>query len=256
MKLTLRHEKLHIEGIRRKLRILHLSDIHFSPHHSYKQNLLRGEQIANLAASQPKDVIVMTGDLVSRTADDRSLLAARILLTHLRHMAPVICSMGNHETDLSWNMLYAYQTYLAAAGVTLLDNAICEVCGVTFCGLTLPRSVYRNANGSYFRLTPITAELVTSLLGECPKPCILLAHHPGGFPAYAAWGAPLVLSGHVHGGIVRLPMLGGILSPERCFFPPYSKGIYRHGSSVMEVSAGIGKFRLNDPAEMIQIELF
>ena len=55
---------------------------------------------------------------------------------------------------------------------------------------------------------------------------ILLAHNPLWAKAYADWGADLVFSGHVHGGIIRLPFFGGILSPERRFFPKYSAGVY------------------------------
>ena len=98
--------------------------------------------------------------------------------------------------------------------------------------------------------------MIASCLGNCPAhPCILLAHSPIGFEAYAEWGADFVLSGHVHGGIVRIPVIGGILSPERRFLPKYTKGIYHFNSSVMNVSAGIGKFRVNNPSEFVCIDI-
>ena len=67
-----------------------------------------------------------------------------------------------------------------------------------------------------------------SLLGR-PSPGeynILIAHNPDYFQAYAGWGADLVLSGHVHGGIMRLPVLGGVLSPALRLFPKYDGGMY------------------------------
>ncbi len=69
---------------------------------------------------------------------------------------------------------------------------------------------------------------------------ILMAHHPFYFKDYAAWGADLVVSGHVHGGMVRLPGIGGLLSPQAKFFPKYQSGLYKENSKVMVVSRGLG----------------
>ena len=73
--------------------------------------------------------------------------------------------------------------------------------------------------------------------------------------SYAGWGADLVLCGHVHGGLVRLPFLGGVLSPERKFFPKYDKGLYEKDGTKMYVSGGIGKPRLCNPPEINLIHL-
>jgi len=75
------------------------------------------------------------------------------------------------------------------------------------------------------------------------------------FEAYERWGADIVFSGHVHGGVIRLPIIGGLLSPERRFFPKYTKGLYRLGKTVMAVTAGLGKFRINDPSEIMLLTL-
>lgn len=75
---------------------------------------------------------------------------------------------------------------------------------------------------------------------ELYKYKILIAHDPEHFELYARGGADLVLSGHVHGGIVRLPVLGGMVNPKLKFFPKYDKGIFACGESKMVLSAGIG----------------
>ena len=62
---------------------------------------------------------------------------------------------------------------------------------------------------------------------------MLLAHNPLLLDSYAGWGADVVLSGHVHGGMVRLPFVGGVLSPERRFFPKYDKELYEKGGIPM-----------------------
>lgn len=71
-------------------------------------------------------------------------------------------------------------------------------------------------------------EQVTEALGAPKEGCcnVLLAHNPVYFDTYAAWGADLTLSGHLHGGIVRLPLLGGVISPQMKLFPDYTRGCY------------------------------
>ena len=121
--------------------------------------------------------------------------------------------------------------------------------------MTLPQTVYKNPKGHYWDLEPVTPAMLCSCIGEKgDAPTVLLAHTPLGLDAYAQWGAQAVLSGHVHGGIVRVGKIG-LLSPERRFLPLYTKGLYTEGGCTMNVSAGIGKFRLNNPAEVVMIDL-
>ena len=88
---------------------------------------------------------------------------------------------------------------------------------------------------------------------------ILLAHNPDYFPEYAAWGADLVLSGHVHGGVVRIPFWGkGVVSPAVKFFPKYDGGLFEEGKSHMILSRGLGAhtipFRLFNPGDLIFLQ--
>ena len=88
---------------------------------------------------------------------------------------------------------------------------------------------------------------------------ILLAHNPAYFEAYASWGADLTLSGHVHGGIMRLPWLGGVLSTSLTLFPKYDGGEFCRGERRMIVSRGLGShtvpIRIFNPAELVVVEL-
>ena len=86
-----------------------------------------------------------------------------------------------------------------------------------------------------------TAADLENDLGRRRGCTVLLAHNPLLLDSYTGWGADLVLCGHVHGGLVRLPFLGGVLSPERRFFPKYDKGLYEKDGTKMYVSGGIGK---------------
>ena len=91
--------------------------------------------------------------------------------------------------------------------------------------------------------------------GEKDGFTLLLAHNPFFCEAYSAWNAELVLCGHVHGGMLRLPFIGGVFSPERRFFPKYSAGSYNVGNMLMFVSRGLGRLRLFNPREVVFLTL-
>ena len=88
---------------------------------------------------------------------------------------------------------------------------------------------------------------------------ILLSHTPFYFDEYEKWGADLILAGHVHGGIIRIPFVGGLLSPNRQFFPKYDLGKYNKNNSTMIVTKGLGGskvlVRINCKPEIVKIIL-
>lgn len=87
----------------------------------------------------------------------------------------------------------------------------------------------------------------------------MIAHNPEYFEAYAGWGADLTVSGHVHGGVMRLPFLGGVISPRLTLFPKYDGGMFERNGRFMVVSRGLGThtlpIRIFNPGELIMIEL-
>ena len=88
----------------------------------------------------------------------------------------------------------------------------------------------------------------------------MIAHNPLEFSSYVDSNVDLVLSGHVHGGLARIPLIGGILSPDYTFFPKYDSGMYIKKRTRMIVSRGIGyskriPFRIFNPGEIVIISL-
>lgn len=79
------------------------------------------------------------------------------------------------------------------------------------------------------------------------------------FDAYEEWGADLTMSGHLHGGFFRLPVLGGVISPQFVLFPEYDKGVFEKNGHHMVVSAGAGSHsrlpRIGNPRELVVVEL-
>jgi hypothetical protein len=88
---------------------------------------------------------------------------------------------------------------------------------------------------------------------------LLIAHNPDYFEQYAAWGADVVVSGHVHGGIMRLPFFGGVVSPRLTLFPRYDGGRFEKGHTVMILSRGLGThtlpLRIFNPGELVVMQL-
>ena len=74
---------------------------------------------------------------------------------------------------------------------------------------------------------------------------LLLAHNPEYLTAYAGWGANLVLSGHIHGGIMILPFLGGVIAPSYELFPKFDFGKFTEKNCEMVLSRGLGTHTIN-----------
>lgn len=237
------------------LRILQISDLH---HRTFGKD---NSRIIKRVQKIKPDLIAITGDLVSR--DQRDFTAIGRFCKALTDTAPVYFVPGNHELDLPAKVQETYLKTLQGAGVIVLQNTsrlLKKGKGIlSLTGTTLDTSVYRDAHFRYDHLNPFSKEELVQLIGERQRCTVLLAHNPLIAQVYADWHADLVLSGHVHGGVVQLPFIGGVLSPERKFFPRYSKGLYRIGCTKLYVSAGLGKLRLWNPPEIhlltLRIEL-
>lgn len=236
-----------------KIRIVQLSDLH------RKKFGEKNEILINAVKNASPDHIFITGDMISRDVTDLSDF--KHLINELLKISPVYYSLGNHEKDLEKldPKLYSELISEIKNKCILLDNSTSIIAAenkyIDITGLTVFSECYKN-NGSYRNLKQINAEDMFTLIGKkSDNFCILLAHNPMFFESYAEYGADLVLSGHVHGGCVRLPFIGAVLSPERKFFPKYSKGLYIKSSTKMIVSAGLGKFGMFNPPEIIVIDI-
>ena len=97
-------------------------------------------------------------------------------------------------------------------------------------------------------------------LGEEPAYKVLLAHRPELIEVYKQGDFDLVLSGHTHGGQVRIPfILNGLYAPNQGWFPPYAGGMYDHGSLIHIVSRGVSFNpllpRIFNPPEVVVIDI-
>lgn len=232
--------------------LLQITDLH---HREMGKNNCR---IVQKAAKLRPDHIVLTGDLISRDMRDFQGIAS--FLTALSKISPVWICLGNHELDLPPEILEQLRQTIAQSGCRLLQNQTISLekpdsAPLYLAGADLAYGIYRDENRGFRHLQSYTAADLENDLGQRRGCTVLLSHNPLLLDSYAGWGADLVLCGHVHGGLVRLPFLGGVLSPERKFFPKYDKGLYEEDGTKMYVSGGIGKPRLWNPPEINWIHL-
>jgi predicted MPP superfamily phosphohydrolase len=240
------------------LRIAHVSDLHAADHHGFQDAIVREVEARGV------DLVALTGDLIDRRT--RDLAPVLDLAARLQAIAPTYFVLGNHEADspLRQELLDG----LAEAGVVILrDEAVqLEIKGrsVTVAGLDDPRVAW--ADGG----TPEDPGAVLDRLDLGPPvpdggqdaargPVVLLAHRPELLAQYGDHGADVVLSGHAHGGQVRLPLVGPLFAPHQGVFPELTEGTHEADGTTMVISRGlgngIGAVRVNDPRELVLVDL-
>lgn len=243
--------------IKKRVKFVLLADLHNRKYGPHNEKLL-----AAIEAERP-DFILSAGDLMT-SVPEQSMEPAEELVRSLAKRYPIYYANGNHEYRIYHDpekfgpMGEEYRGVLKACGVRLLENesVLLPAEGIRIYGLDLPMRFYRKLG----RRSPGKEEL-DGMLGTAGggEYRILLAHNPAWFEAYAAWGADLTLSGHVHGGIMRLPWLGGVLSTSLTLFPKYDGGEFELGEKRMIVSRGLGShtipIRIFNPAELVAVEL-
>ena len=242
-------------------KLLMLSDLHDN---QYGVDL---DALMKRIDKEGPDYVFFAGDLVTRyTTSDSSMVLE--FMAKLSAKYPVYFSNGNHETRINLERASFGNRYdklmesLEKSGVIVLNNENCCINRggeeINIYGLELGRDYYRKF---YDRKRQRADEsIVRELLGTARKGYnILLAHNPKYFESYFKWGADLVFSGHLHGGIIRLPLVGGLVSTDYTPFPKYSKGVFTKDNCNMVVSCGLGahtiKVRLNNPPEIVSILL-
>ena len=235
-------------------RIMLLADLHCTYYGRNNKRLF--DRIKMLAP----DCIILAGDLVNGAKEDEFEYAERFLKSLTELNIPVYYGFGNHESKFRLRTGDLYDKYIDLVkkfDLKLLRNEAAEIFkGADLYGLELELGMYKN---KYIK-GPVISEL-NDILGT-PDPIrykILIAHTPEYEKKYYEWGADLVLSGHYHGGIIRLPFLGGVISPRMQLFPHHDRGVYGDGDHTMILSAGLGwhgiPFRFLNLPEIVIITL-
>lgn len=217
-----------------------ISDLHlwrYGKHH---------ERLVSAIRKECPEAIFFSGDLIVHSKPEYFFVAEE-LMEQLVKISPVYFSNGNHESRLEHSYHPNHMAYqqlkkrLQKLGVHILNNECMTFYAgsdeMIIHGLELPISYYRKGIE-----TPLDPDELKHYLGvpDTSQYHVLLAHTPKYIPQYFKWGADLSLSGHYHGGLVCLPGIGSIISPQFELFPKYSFGRIDHGEQTALVSRGMG----------------
>lgn len=235
--------------------IAFISDLH---NHTYGKN---NEQLLEAIEAQQPEFILVGGDIPVAKAGHQLNIAVDFI-KKLAEKYKIYYSNGNHEHRMrlypeKYGTMYEeYTKAVEEAGVEYLINECKRITlednDLEIAGLEIEQVFYQR-----FFHEILQKEDVERLIGKKDEKAytILLAHNPEYFKAYASWGADLTLSGHVHGGVTRLPFLGGVISPSFKLFPKYDGGRKKEYGKELIISRGLGvhtiPIRFLNPAELV-----
>ena len=235
-----------------KVTIIHITDLHSKEFGKNNQTLIN--RINRLGG----DIIVMTGDMRHNDPEDEGEAFIN-LIKNLKTDVPIYYVTGEHEEGRYYADYHklglegtknSYEDKLRDLGVVVLNDE---------------KKIWKKGNdkiniyGLSYKFRD--EQTLDERLGitQHDNVNLLLVHKACDFEKYVDWGADLILSGDTHGGIVRIPFLGGLLSSDGTLFPEYDAGLYEKNNSKMFVSRGLGnhpvEFRLFNRPEIAVISL-
>lgn len=257
------------------VRAVLLSDLHQAEFGAGNQEL-----IARISQLSP-DLILMAGDIVTADSEGGADYAAE-LCGQLARIAPVYYGLGNHENsvvygaDLSQAFLTRQQTLLREApedfSPLIQDAALLN--GLEQAGVTVVQNSAVTVEVGESRLTiggvstnlssfwPHSGQFITEFArDEEDSFKLLICHRPDVAMEYLAeYPIDLTVSGHTHGGIIRIPGKGGLLSTDGGLFPEQDAGLLKNGAMDLIISRGLGGHgavpRVFNPPELVVIDLF
>jgi len=232
-------------------RIVLLADKHGAVHGKDNERL-----VAAVRSAEP-DIIAISGDLIDRfqvgKPVERQFETTEVLVKQLVQIAPVYYVTGNHEWDSG--MVRPFLAMLEENGIDVLQNKYRQLTigndSIILAGIDDP-------NGPADMIKP--DEFIEGIHErEDVDFLIVLYHRNYSLQRFSRLGVDLVLSGHAHGGMVRLPFTDGLIGPQYELFPTYTSGVYTSGDTNMVVSRGLGNHFgwtrfLNNP-QVVVVEL-
>lgn len=228
--------------------------VHISDFHNTKSKKIIVDLIRKIKNGKP-NIIVITGDLIDASKTD--IDTAISFVKKINDIAPIYYVTGNHEASI--NDYDSLKEKLENNKVIVLDDNIEKLkvndSEINIIGINDPQMSYND-----YREDSVTVkdELIP-IQYDKNNFSILLSHRPELIETYAEYNFDLVLSGHAHGGQIRIPFIGGLVAPNQGLFPKYTSGVYERNNTKMIVSRGIGNsilpFRINNRPELVVVTL-
>lgn len=241
-----------VEDFKGSLKVAHVSDLHNTEFGENNQNL-----IEMLTESEP-DIIAITGDIVDGNKTDIQI--AVDFAKQAVKIAPCYFVSGNHEYIIDdYDLL---KNGLRSAGVTVMQDGFETIDHngqkITLVGLN-DMSVTLAEQTKVDKMYYMMKKKLSDIVPDDADFVILLSHRPGIINVACVCDVDVVLSGHTHGGQIRLPFVGGLYVPSQGFFPDYVEGMYVKNDTHMIVSRGLGNsvfpLRINNRPELVIVNI-
>ena len=213
------------KSLKNKIKIIQISDYH-------NNNLINKKRLVNEIEKLNPNIIVLTGDIIDSKTEELDNTIE--FLKSIKQVNDNIYSVsGNHELrnkkrqefeerleDIGiYDLNYNYKT------LNIGEDKI-NLCGIPY---------YRVGEKRDLNFNNLDESLFTIFLSHSPKKAL----------EYKEFKSDLIISGHIHGGQIRVPLIGALVSPESGFFPKYSKGLYDLGDKKLYIDSGLGNSSIN-----------
>lgn len=235
--LIVRNYSIELDAVETPIKIVVIADLH---DHIFEDN---NRNLAEKIKEQSPDLIIMAGDMLN--ADSKDASVPETLIQLLADTAPIYYAMGNQEESYVAAGHSELSSVLTDAGAKVLDNAYVdvEICG----NLLRVGGMYDYAFGLDGNNTASKApEEIRKFLENFQninRAKVMISHRPDSFifgDASSYWDIDLVVSGHVHGGQVVIPFLGGLYGMDQGWFPEYVHGTYIKDRLQLFLTSGLG----------------
>lgn len=195
------------------------------------------DDVVAMVASCAPDAVLMVGDLFDDDTQNRPTERTLSLMRQLSALYPCYYVSGNHEAWTGEMDALYQQTEEAGVKVLRMSSGVLTVRGqrIALCGIPDPYEMV-------FSGAPDTEEQIRQALEDVDSAdfTVLLAHRPELLAKYAQFPLDLVVSGHAHGGQVRIPgVLNGLYAPNQGWFPKLAGGAYTQDGTTLIVSRGL-----------------
>ena len=239
--------------------IVQISDLHNKNFGKQPNRLIEEIQVLT------PDMIVITGDIID--SNHTNIETAIAFLEEAVKIAPCYYITGNHELWLEKSVRTDLMERISKTGAIILDDKSIDITIKTDANTTSGDSNDNKTSVSEsFTLVGLDdGSLLSDTLHTLTKDndksqfILLLAHEPQNMMLYSKENVDLILSGHAHGGQVRLPFVGGLVAPDQGFLPDYTEGLHEENGVSMIISRGIGNsvvpVRVFNRPEIICIDL-
>lgn len=254
--LTVSEYRVGTGSLRAPLRVTVLSDLHTA--HFGRDN----KRLVRAVAGTGPDMILLAGDFFDRNHGRTNCDAACSLIASLSELAPVYFTPGNHDMRTDVEAGVNHKQLAQSAGAVFLDGGYLDLDlpqGEIRIGGVFDYCIYPEDYGARWHESEVYKFMRDFESSDRVK--ILMLHRPNTL-IYTReqndnWNIDAVISGHDHGGLWRLPFIGGVFCPEQGFFPEFTKGEYGISGTKMFLSAGLDGYyevpRMFNPPEVMSL---